>query len=537
MSYSSPSPSINDQETKENFATFLSRYDDVSSGTVSDGNSNNKYQDLTPLPFEDDQQKVILLNITHRQQRPKSKIPGFRICGAFRNIDKLKKHVESVDGVKGYGGANLLKADAHKKFLICSSFEKQQNSTYVLNKIKDVTDKYVEILKAHDQEFKNNKEEQKMGQTGLSQHEKIKKLESQKELDQQFDDELKKELHKESNTETENKPKNVETGEVSRNAEIRKQMVAVISIIEDTTPAVLEGLEDPEPIVIVWGCFEDDHQAKHYIYNTASKHVTDVMLDIVNMYEWVYPTQIEEKLEEITEEFRNPTLDQVMRTRKQQKSKVDSYEDWLKKENREPSVLEILSDKKTQESTEMETRVKIMNENVMTLSIMKDDEKSPAADNVNNAVRLASKVANKGHFEEVKPVKYVPLSLINERQKESALHETVSAMEEVKEDPFANSTAINSDVDPDNVDPNNVDPNNLSPYPLVNGDKSGVLLPTRPTFHPNPESEPISNVLGLIDTTGTKNLVNLIGEKPVKRRGRPAKNAANTRKISLTKKS
>ena len=90
-----------------------------------------------------------------------------------------------------------------------------------------------------------------------------------------------------------------ENGDVMGNAEVRKQTVAVVSIIEDPTPSVLGGMEDPEPLVIIWGCFEDDKQAKHYIYNTASKFVKDVILDIVNMYEWVYPYEISKHVEEI----------------------------------------------------------------------------------------------------------------------------------------------------------------------------------------------------------------------------------------------
>ena len=336
------SSQLADMETKVR-TEFAARHQDLeacgAAVNVSDSNMSDN-----AIPFEDESQKVVLLNITHRNQIPKSKIPGFRICGAFPDINRLKQHALSVGGPTSFGGANLLKADTHKKFLICSSWEKQQNADYVMKKIEDLTERYGKLLQFHTEEFNENKQKRQQGKTGLSSSEKIKKHTSRKQiLDKKFDEESRK---------------GSESGEVSRVAEVRKQSVAVISVIDDISPSVLNGLEDPEPIIIVWGCFEDDKQAKHYIYNTASKRVKDVMLDIVNMYEWSYPTEMAKHVDEIDEDYRHPTLSKVMSSRKKQKASVMSYEEWVRNQQMEPSSLEITATKQHAEDVEVKTEIK-----------------------------------------------------------------------------------------------------------------------------------------------------------------------------------
>jgi len=343
-------------EEKAIHAEFSSRYQELSapsSAPVADG-LPNPYAALPVLVFDDPAQQVVLLNIAHRQQIPKSKVPAFRVCGAFESLDKLKRHALAC-GTAAYGGANLIKADVHKKFLICSSLEKQQNPAYVLKKIEDLTQRYTEQLQFHAREFEENQKARQQGKTGLSHVDKTRnKVSSRKELlDKKFD---------------ETKDQGTEAGEVSRNVEVRNQAVAVVTIINDTTPAVLNGSEDPEPAVIVWGCFESETLAKHYIYNTGSKFVKDVMLDVVNMYEWVFPTEIQKRVDELTEEYRNPSLNKVMNSRKAQKRAVMSYEEWSRKEGQEPASLEISATKATADSTEVTTSVKKTEDIQVTVS-------------------------------------------------------------------------------------------------------------------------------------------------------------------------
>ena len=296
--------------------------------------------------FDDPLQQVILLNICHRQQNPRSTLPGFRICGAFTNIDKLKRHIASSGGEQMYGGVNLIKADAHKKFLICTSLKKQQSPEYVLEKIQTQTAIYEKTLRFHTEEFNENKEKRQQGKTGLSNPTSTtkKQLTSRKALlNQKFEDD---------------KSNSFETGEIGRTAEVRGQSVAVITIFDDSSKDVLSGMTDPEPIVIIWGCFENETIAKQYINTTASKFVKDVNLDIVKMYEWIFPTLITDHVDELTEEYRNPSLNKIMHSRKAQKKTVMSYDEFCRSEGQQPSILEINVTKTSADSTEVHTEVK-----------------------------------------------------------------------------------------------------------------------------------------------------------------------------------
>jgi hypothetical protein len=343
------------KEEKHIHAEFSSRFQEIHQPNSRDGGGGgdgldgfpNPYLAAPNLQFEDPLQQVVLLNITHRQQNPKSTMPGFRICGAFENVDKLKRHVQTAGGPAAYGGVNLIKADVHKKFLICSSLQKQQEPGYVLDKIDKLSAAYDKTLRFHTEEFNENKAKRQQGKTGLStksQQQQSQKLTSRKSLlDKKFEEERKN---------------GSETGDVSRAAEVRGQTVAVVTIFEDTSPEVLSGQKDPEPIVIIWGCFENEEVAKRFIYTTLSKFVKDVSLDIVNMYEWVYPTQIADHVDEISEQYRNPSLNKIMNSRKIQKKAVLSYDEWCKTEGQQPSVLEICATKATADSTEVHTEVK-----------------------------------------------------------------------------------------------------------------------------------------------------------------------------------
>lgn len=351
---SNSSSSVN-EDNKEMIAEFSTRERELKMATGSredidmwdekgtDASPLNQFSDQPPLPFQDPNQNVFVVNIAHRQQRPVSKIPAFRICGGFKDVAKLKRHVMSVGGDKAYGGATIHGVASHKKFLLCSSLEKQQNADYVMNKIEEITNLYVDMINFHNEEFESNKAMKRQGMTGLSKREKVsvsKNSTRKKLLDKKF-----KELES----------KGEETGEVMRNAEVRNQKVAVVSVMDDLTPSVLKGLEDPEPVIIIWGCFESDEKARHYILNTAQERVKDVNLDVYNMYEWAFPTEV--NVEEIEEQHRDATLDKVMKSRKKQKTAVMTFEEWCKEEGKQAPALEI-SAYRENEDAEIKTEVK-----------------------------------------------------------------------------------------------------------------------------------------------------------------------------------
>jgi hypothetical protein len=325
----------------------------------------NPYANHAKLPFKDPEQNWILINVAHLEQSPHSRVPQFRLCGAFAHKmingeNMILRHVQEVGGVKAYGNVNLLTTEMHKKFLICTSFKKQMDSEYVQQKIQEVTLAYQQHNQYCKEEFEAKKlqyrEEQKKQKeqssatttttnsngvkdmskkSTLTKEELQARLNHHKKLGQRGSDARTKLLNQKFD---QHKKQGREAGRVSRNAELRCQNFAVVSIIPDMTPAVQAGLEEPEPVVIVWACVDTEDAGKQYIYNTAAEKIEDLSLDIFQMYEWISPTEL--KSEQVEEGYRNPTLDAIMKTRKKQKTAVSDYEKWFEEQKRQVPVIE-----------------------------------------------------------------------------------------------------------------------------------------------------------------------------------------------------
>lgn len=359
-------------ECKRMSTEFTTRESEASGSGA--GANFNPYSNLPPLPFKMPDQQYCLLNIAHINQRPRCRVPGFRILGAFETKEALKAHVQRV-GMDAYGGAALHIAEMHKKTLLCTSLERQQNSVYTLGKIEALTAKYLDILDFHDREFDENRKNKTQGKTGLSKREKNVKHSSREILmDKKFED-LKTSAQ--------------ETGVVSRIAEVRMQEFCVVSIIDDTSPEVLRAMEDPEPVVVVWGCFESEDKAKHYIYNTAEREVNKLMLDVYSMYQWIYPTLND--VDKVEEGFRDKRLEKIMNAKKKGKSNVLSFEQWCKRENREVPVQEI--NVVTDESgAVVNTEIKTLDTGITATVSTRDSKDGSAVDHLDdfNVVQAVS---------------------------------------------------------------------------------------------------------------------------------------------------
>ena len=66
---------------------------------------------------------------------------------------------------------------------------------------------------------------------------------------------------------------------VSRDLELRNQVVAVLSVLDDPT--------GDEPLVRVYGCCNTETDADAFVRNTAGNLVKDHDLSVVQMYEWI----------------------------------------------------------------------------------------------------------------------------------------------------------------------------------------------------------------------------------------------------------
>ena len=94
-----------------------------------------------------------------------------------------------------------------------------------------------------------------------------------------------------------------------RDAEVRMQRFSVISIMQDYTGSL------DQPAIIVWDAFDTEEEATTYAKDSV-KH-SDIHIDVVCMYEWLFPSSI--NLEEVREEYRDEKLSEIMHTKKTEK--------------------------------------------------------------------------------------------------------------------------------------------------------------------------------------------------------------------------
>ena len=97
-------------------------------------------------------------------------------------------------------------------------------------------------------------------------------------------------------------------------SEVRGQKMVVCSVI----------CNELEPVFTVYGVFENDVDAKHYIDATLSKHVKDEDLYVHAMYEWIQLTPTAVESDAIPTRYRDPTLDAIMKRKRMQGSDIDS---------------------------------------------------------------------------------------------------------------------------------------------------------------------------------------------------------------------
>lgn len=226
-------------------------------------------------------QCYVLFNVAHHGQSPKCDKACIRILGLFNSPGEASQHAKSL----GVSDCNMYLSETGKKILLCKNAERQLSSDYTMSKIDDITRRYLLTRDLLTQEYKQNVQTRKMGQTGLS---VLPKVEST------------------PLTPPENP---VSVREIGITGSIRNQLYAVISVLLDNT-AHLSDDKVQEPIVIVWRSFQTETDAQDYIATRGSIHVRDMNLYIVEMYNWLSPGDADKS--DIPSKYRDSQLDALM---------------------------------------------------------------------------------------------------------------------------------------------------------------------------------------------------------------------------------
>jgi len=111
--------------------------------------------------------------------------------------------------------------------------------------------------------------------------------------------------------------------ELSQRFMRNNQRYAVVSVVPDTGRAVRLRKKVPEPLFRVYGVFAGKKAAKEYVKTELSAHVGDYDLDVVDMYEWLHPQNLNP--EDIVEEFRDPEINNIMQHAKDEQRTAKDF--------------------------------------------------------------------------------------------------------------------------------------------------------------------------------------------------------------------
>jgi hypothetical protein len=106
-------------------------------------------------------------------------------------------------------------------------------------------------------------------------------------------------------------------------AVVRNQNFVALSYLHDVTPAVLAGDKSPEPLVVLWGCFADQQQAKEWVEKDGSRAIVDMTIDVMDMYEFPPFELVDER--KIKTTYRHGEHDAIMKGQQEEAEKVQRF--------------------------------------------------------------------------------------------------------------------------------------------------------------------------------------------------------------------
>jgi hypothetical protein len=240
----------------------------------------------------------VLFNASHHSRRPKGPRAAFRLLGGFPDTASAKKHAEILPE-----DCDLLLAEIGRAFALTRTLPEDEGQH-----LQRLLAAHNRRLRDHEQEFLGNVAEHKTGPT--SEKGNLAPGDSKDDFSEEA------------------------PCKISRNAELRCQNFAVLSVIHDSD----EPEDDrQEPAVVVWGIYDTEDGAKDAIKRRHSIAIKDLHLEVCAMYEWLHPTEVAKHLDDIDEEFRDETLTSIISQRKQERRSVKAFRDHCG-ENEAPMV-------------------------------------------------------------------------------------------------------------------------------------------------------------------------------------------------------
>jgi hypothetical protein len=288
--------------------------------TVASSSSSSSSETLpaeATRDWDSEDHQYYLVNIGHREQRPKCAAPALRILAAYATREECiaqgqKFHALDPD-------MSIWMYRLHEPFALCRTTALQQDATYVARKVQQLENLYDKHTLAAQKDFDTNVAERKTGAQNMSLH---RQLEKKKENQQN---------HPKTHLENARfKQAKVGLKEASQavpdGIDKREQRFAVIRVLQDIDPQVLKNVKEEEPVVTIDGFFETELGATAWTEKVGANHVINENMDVVSLYAWLHPTKVDTK--KIKEKYRNPEQNLIMEQKKAEKDRVSNYERW-----------------------------------------------------------------------------------------------------------------------------------------------------------------------------------------------------------------
>lgn len=248
--------------------------------------------------------RCVLLNIAHHNRRPCCQRAAFRILGVFPSAKEAEEHA-----------ANLPRDASLHLLPLCKwtpiMRDEDVNSSGMTH-LEALGQRHRDRIREHAEEFEANVANRRAGAVHSKE---VEKTSTVYQL-----------------------PGNV-TANVSAipiSSEVRMQRFAVVSVIQDDLEPCIDM---QQPAVLIWEVAETEQEAQEIIKERIGRTVTDVHLDVVAMYEWLFPTAVD--LSKVKEEYRDSKLDDLMRHRKEEHLRVAEFRKLCEERGQEVPLIDV----------------------------------------------------------------------------------------------------------------------------------------------------------------------------------------------------
>lgn len=304
----------------------------------------------------------VFLQIAHRGQVPTSDEPAFRL---LRFVDKKADMPAALRLLESKlaGSGNILFHTRNQPTLICENLDRQTSADYVLPKIQQIQDDYLQYIRFLDEDFAENRRIRREGLqeearerqakyiTQYNQKGWIKFMRARQNIHP--DVTVVPGMHSEAETQSarlssaaappeEDNPTSTESAEESQYPDAARkkgQRYAAVSMLVDDTDSM-------EVLLFVHGVYGDLQAAKDHVESELTEMLHPLPIDVVDMYEWIFPVRMQwennhlsQRVTDLQESWNNMELgnaqtersDAVKRNRKLK-------QDILKKKDMDASV-------------------------------------------------------------------------------------------------------------------------------------------------------------------------------------------------------